>query len=293
MSWLRRKLTDKDLAQGTASCKAQHILPHSRVLCHEINGGVHLASAASDVHAEPLANSKGDERRASDEVQGRHGGAHDVVGAHHLRPAKGAECLKDVILGAVSEAIKQEVDAQQQQSPGQISLLRQLRLFGLAIRVEGEDGHASSDGGHDGVLVDRVALPENGDVEEHDGQQLAALGQQERDVVNVRETGVAKGAGQAVCDGDEHEGPEDAARGENRRHGGAFGGRDQEVDEANGRGEERLDGVEEDGEAPDLWCAGRAVSLCCQLFLEICPSQAIQQNQLVKTNRQEKKKKIS
>lgn len=266
------------MAQGTASCETQHILPHSRVFCHKVNGGVHLASATGDVHAKPLADSKGDERRAGNEVQGRHGSAHDVVGAHHLRPAKRAEGLKDVILGAVGEAIKQEVDAQQQQSPGQIRLLRQLRLLGLFIRVEREDGHASGDGGHDGVLVNRVALPEDGDVEEHDGQQLAALGQQERDVVDVREAGVAKGAGQAVCDGDEHEGAEDAARGENRRHGGAFGGREQEVDEADGRGEERLDGVEEDGEAPDLWCAGRAVGLCCQLFLEICPSQAIQQN---------------
>lgn len=265
------------MAQRTASCESQNILPHGRVLCHKVNGGVHLARAAGDVHAEPLADSKGDERRASNEVQGRHGGAHDVVGAHHLRPAKRTEGLKDVILGAVGEAIKQEVDAQQQQAPGQISLLRQLRLLVLFVRVQRENGHARSDGSHDGVLVNRVALPEDGDVEEHDGQQLAALGQQERDVVDMRETGVAKGTGQAVCDGDEHEGPEDAARGENRRHGGAFGGREQEVDEANGRGEERLDGVEEDGEAPDLWCAVRAVSLCRQLFLEICPSQAIQQ----------------
>lgn len=214
------------MAQGTASCESQHILPHSRVLCHEVNGGVHLASAAGDVHAEPLANSKGDERRASNEIQGRHSSAHDVVGAHHLRSAKRAESLKDVILGAVGEAIEQEVDAQQQQSPGQIRLLRQLRLLVFFVRVERKDGHASSDGGHDGVLVNRITLPEDGDVEEHDGQKLAALGQQERDVVDVRETGVAKGAGQAVCDGDEHEGPEDAARGENRRHGGAFGGRE-------------------------------------------------------------------
>lgn len=273
----KKKLTDEDLAQSTASCEAQNIPPHSRVLCHEFNGGVHLAGTTNNVHAEPLANSKGDERRASNEVQGRHGGAHDVVGAHHLRPAKGAEGLKDVILGAVGEAIKQEVDAQQQQSPGEVCFLRQLGLFVFAIRVQSEDGHASSDGGHDGVLVDRVALPENGNVEEHDGQQLAALGQQESDVVNVRKTGVAKGAGQAVCDGDKHEGAEDATRRENRRHGGAFRSRDQEVDEANGRGEERLNGVEEDGKPPDLWCVGRAVSLGCQFFLEICPSQAVQQ----------------
>lgn len=145
----------------------------------------------------------------------------------------------------------------------------------LAIGVEGEDGNASSDGGNDSVLVNRVALPEDGDVEEHDGQQLAALGQQESDVVDVRKTGVAKGTGKTVCDGDKHEGTEDAARGEDRRHGGAFRRRDQEVDEANGRSEERLDGVEEDGETPDLWCVGRAVSLGCQLLLEIRPRQAV------------------
>lgn len=273
------------MAQGTASCETQNVLPYGRVLGHEVNGSIHLASATSNVHAEPLADSKRNERRAGNKVQGRHGGAHNVVGAHHLRSAKGAESLKDVILGAVGEAIKQEVDAQQQQSPREIRLLGQLGLLVLAIRVESEDGNASSDGGNDRVLVNRVALAENRNVEEHDGQQLAALGQQESDVVNVRKTGVAKGTGQTVCDGDKHEGAEDATRGENRRHGGAFRSRDQEVYEANGRSEERLDGVEEDGEPPDLWCVGRAVSLSCQLLLEIRPSQAVQQNQLVSTNR--------
>lgn len=106
--------TDEDLTQSTASCKAQNVLPHSGILGHEFNGRIQLASATSNVHSEPLSNTSRDERRATKEVKRRDDGAHDVVGAHHLRPAERAKRLKDVILGAVGKAIKEQVDTQQQ-----------------------------------------------------------------------------------------------------------------------------------------------------------------------------------
>lgn len=249
------------MTQGTASCKAQDVLPHSGILGHELNGGVQLASATSNVHSEPLSNTGRDERRAAEEVKGRNDSAHDVVGAHHLRSAERAKRLKDVILGAVGKAIKEEVDAQQQQTPRDVCLLRPGGLLVLAPRVEGEDGHAKRHGGHDQVLVNGVALPEDCNVEEHDGEELAALCQQEGDVVDVRKAGVAKGTGQTIGDCDERERAEDAARREDGRHGCALRGRGQEIDEADGGSEERLDRVEEDGEVPDLWCVGRAVRL--------------------------------
>lgn len=143
----------------------------------------------------------------------------------------------------------------------------------LAPRVEGEDGHAKRHGGHDQVLIDGITLPEDCNVEEHDGEKLAALGQQEGDVVDVRKTGVAEGTGQAVGDCDERKRAKDAARREDGRHGCTFWGRGQEIDEADGGSEERLDRVEEDGEVPDLWCVGRAVRLGRQLLLKERPGQ--------------------
>lgn len=61
--------------------------------------------------------------------------------------------------------------------------------------MEGEDGDARGDGRDDQVLVEGVALAEDGDVQEHDGEQLAALGQEEGDVVDVREARVPERAG--------------------------------------------------------------------------------------------------
>lgn len=277
------------MTQGTTGCKAQNVLPHSGILGHEFNGRIQLASAASNVHSEPLSNTGRDERRAAEEVEGRNDGAHDVVGAHHLRPAERAKRLKDVILGAVGEAVKEEVDAQQQQAPRDVCLLGPGRLLVLATRVQGEDGDTKRHGGHDQVLVEGIALPEDCDVEEHDGEKLAALGQQEGDVVDVRKAGVAKGTGQAVGDCDERERAEDAARREDGRHGCALWGRGQEIDEADGGSEERLDRVEEDGEVPDLWCVGRAVRLGRQLLLKKRPSQTFcaRANMLAKLSRRE------
>lgn len=270
------------MAKGTTGRKAQHVLPHGWILGHELNGRIQLAGAASNVHAEPLAHPGGHQCRAAEEVQGRHNGAHDVVGAHHLRAAKRAKRLEDVVLRAVGEAVEEQVDAQQQQSPGHVGLVRSRRLLVLAARVQGEDGHTRGDGSDDQILVEGIALPEDGNVQEHDGEQLAALGQQKGNVVDVRKAGIAKGTRQTVGDGDERERPEDAARGENRRDGRAFRSRGQEIDEAYRGGEQRLDGVEEDGEVPDLWRVGRTVGLGCQFLLEERPGQTLRKpSQLV------------
>lgn len=214
--------TDEDLTQGTTSCKAQNVLPHSWISGHEFNGGIQLTSTTSDVHSEPLSNSSRNKRRAAEEIQGCHDGAHNVVGAHHLWSAERAKGLEDVILRAVGEAIEEEIDAQQQQPPRNVCLLRPGGFLVLAARVEGEDGDASCDGSNDQVLVDGVALPEDCNVKEHDREKLAALGQQKGDVVDVRKTGIAKGTSQAVGNGDERERTEDAARGEDGRHSRAF-----------------------------------------------------------------------
>lgn len=114
-----------------------------------------------------------------------------------------------MVLGTIREAIKQEVNPQEEKSPRHICRLVHtaglLRAAVLLTRgVERKDGYAGCDGQDDEVLVQREASAEDGDVEEHDGEELAALGEEEGDVVNVCEAGVSEWAGEAARDG--HEG---------------------------------------------------------------------------------------
>lgn len=270
----RAKLTDKDLADGPARGEPQHVGPDAGVPGHEAERGLELARGPGDVHAEVLADARVDEPGAEDEVGGRDGGAHEVVGAHHLRARVGLEGAEDVVLGAVGEAVEQEVDAEEQQAPAAISAATRTALPGFT-RVQREDGDAGRDGGHDQVLVQGVALAEDGDVQEHDGQQLARLGQQEGDVVDVGEAGVAEGAGERAGDGDEQQRRQDAARGDHGRDGLAARRAGVEVQGARGGREQRLDRVQEDGVLEDLGVARRAVGGCRELLLQVGPREAI------------------
>jgi hypothetical protein len=139
-------------------------------------------------------------------------------------------------------------------------------------RVKREDGDTASDGGDDEVFVQRVAFPEDGDVQEHDGEEFAALGEDVGDVVDVCEGGVAEGGGEGICEGHEEEGREDLFVGD---HGGdrlAARGAEAVEEQASDACEEGLDGEEEDGEFEAL--AGGAVSSRRELLLEVGPCKA-------------------
>lgn len=263
------------MAYGATRGKAKDILPHGRVTSHEGEGSAQLASATSNVHAQPVAQTSGDEPGAADEVQAGDEGAHHVVGAHHLGAAVGAEGLEDVVLGAVGEAVEEQVDAEQEQAPGRVGLVvvQRLALLLVLARVQREDGDARRHGRHHEVLVQRVAPAEEGDVQEHDGQQLATLGQQECDVVNVRKAGVAKGAGEAARHGHQRQRPEDAARRDDGRHRASARRRREQVDGSNRRRQDRLDRIKEDGEVPYFGRFCWSVLRRRQLLLEIGPSQ--------------------
>jgi hypothetical protein len=69
-------------------------------------------------------------------------------------------------------------------------------------------------------------------VQEHDGQELAGLGEDEGDVVYVRERGVAEGRREGGGEGYEEEGGDDGAGGEDGRRGLAGRGAEEEVDVA-------------------------------------------------------------
>lgn len=142
---------------------------------HERQRGLELARVPRNIHAEPLAHGGMHEPRAQEQVSGGDSGAHQVISAHHLGSGVRLEGAEYVILGAVRQTIEQQVHAQQQQAPRAVAAVRVPLLVRLA-RVQREDGDAGRHGGHHEVLVEGVAAPEDGDMQKHDGQQLAALG---------------------------------------------------------------------------------------------------------------------
>lgn len=74
-----------------------------------------------------------------------------------------------MILGAVRQAVKQEVDTEEQETPRCASIVGANLATLLLSRVEGEDGHTEGYGRNNEVLVERIATAEDGDMEEHDG----------------------------------------------------------------------------------------------------------------------------
>lgn len=107
-----RELTDEDLADSTACSEAEDVLPNSRISCCEGERSLELACVTSDIHTKPVTNTSGHEPRAADEIQSCNECAHQVVGAHHLWSRIWSECLEDVILGAVGQAVKQQVNTE-------------------------------------------------------------------------------------------------------------------------------------------------------------------------------------
>lgn len=131
---------------------------------------------------------------------------------------------------------------------------------------------------YDEVFVEGVGLSKDGEVKEHYGEELAGFGEDEGYVVDVGERGVAEGGGEGGGYGDQGEGEEDGARGEDGRCGCGGGGREQEVAIACYGGEGRLDGVEEDGVSKAFGRGGWAVSGCSYSFLEECPGETVDVN---------------
>lgn len=112
-------------------------------------------------------------------------------------------------------------------------------------------------------------------MQEHDGEQLAALGQYISNVVNVGKSGVAEGSGEGVGEGDEEERRKDlAVRNQGRRrlalrrcrHGEELAGE---------RGKEGLNRKQEDRELEALGRGLGPVSGGGKLFLQVSPCKAI------------------
>ena len=50
--------------------------------------------------------------------------------------------------------------------------------------------HAQGHQQHHAILVQRIAFPKDGEMEEHDGQEFARFGEDEGKIVDVPETGI-------------------------------------------------------------------------------------------------------
>ena len=94
--------------------------------------------------------------------------------------------------------------------------------------VKGEDCDSGGYERYDKVFIERVGFPEDGEVEEHDGEEFAGFGEDEGYIVDVGEGGVAERGGEGGGYGDEEEWWEDGA---GREDGGSrVGGGEVEVD---------------------------------------------------------------
>ena len=98
--------------------------------------------------------------------------------------------------------------------------------------VEGEEGDAGGNEGDDAIFIERVGFAEDGELEEHDGEELARFGEEEGDVVDVGEGGVAERGGEGGGDGDEEEGREKGEGGDGRWGRLGAGRAGEEVDVA-------------------------------------------------------------
>lgn len=137
--------------------------------------------------------------------------------------------------------------------------------------VEREDGDPGRDERNDEIFVERVVFAENGQVQEHDWQELARFGQDEGDVVDVREGGVTERGGQRGGDGYQDQGKEDGAGGKDGGSTAASRGGGEEVYVAGQGGKGGLDRVEEDGVGELFRRGWGSVWGCRYAFLEQGP----------------------
>lgn len=111
--------------------------------------------------------------------------------------------------------------------------------------VQSERGHTQGNHEDNTVLIQRVLLAEDRQVEKHDGKKLAGFGEDEGKVVDMRQTGVTEGRSERRRDAHQNQWEEDPAGGEYRGDLLTLWGGEQEVCEASNRGKRGLNGVQD------------------------------------------------
>lgn len=146
-----------------------------------------------------------------------------------------------MVLDGVRQAVEEQVDTKK----GQAVDARGLCLCCLSwLRgvVECEYCDAARHGQDDEIFRQRITLAEQSDVQGHDGEQFAGFGEDEREIVDVGERGVAKRRGKGRGQRDEDQGDEGGLSREDVEGSRLV----QQVETAAGKGKEGLDGVEDD-----------------------------------------------
>lgn len=154
-------ITDEDLAETATDSKPENIQDNLRMLGNKCESICQFGAP-----------------RVKEEITQSEHGREGVQRGHHLRPTHDTlgGAREDVVLDRVCEAVKEQVNAQQEHAPHDVLLrVPGAGLFRcLGIRgVQGEDGDTGGDEGYDSVLVDWVFTSEERDVQEHDGEELA------------------------------------------------------------------------------------------------------------------------
>lgn len=147
-----RRHTDKDLPNSTTRRKPEDISPDGRVFRQKRQCGRKLARRTGDIHAQPLTHARLDQPRRQDQVPSRQESSQQIVSTHHLRSRVPLERSEDVILGAIRQAVKKQVNPKQQQSPLRLSRRVLARLVLLA-RMQREYSDARRHRGNNEVLV--------------------------------------------------------------------------------------------------------------------------------------------
>ena len=119
--------------------------------------------------------------------------------------------LVDVVLSRVGETVKKQVDAEKKQTPCTATVGS--LLLGRRRVVKSKDCHTGCDECHNAVLIERVLAAEESNVQSHDREKLARLGEDEGDVIDVLERCIAKRRSQGRCDGHQEHGEDDSAAG--------------------------------------------------------------------------------
>lgn len=173
----RQSVENKQLSNSTARRKAENMFQGFRVARKERNGRVELrlGRRGNRDRQQIVQDATLRQMRHGQQIRGSQDGREDVLGNHHLRAGEAGVPVwrgKDMVLRGVGQAVQEEVDGQQEDAPqGRAGLLLRGRCSNLLARprvVQCERGDAQRDEEHDAVLVQRVSLAEDGQVQEHD-----------------------------------------------------------------------------------------------------------------------------
>lgn len=79
-----------------------------------------------------------------------------------------------MVLGSVGEAVEEEVDGEEEDSPHRRAGLRAgCHFLACSWMMQGECRDTEGDQEDDAVFIQRVSLPEDGQMEEHEREEFA------------------------------------------------------------------------------------------------------------------------